>query len=338
MKRSFNQSVDPRHAWVLLIMILTLQTGCNFFSDPPYREDHTPGEEMPDGAGAETPAGLTVSMGNGQLTISWQLVTGATSYNLYRGSSGVTTATGTKITGVTSPYTDSSLTNGQAYYYYIITAENADGESAASVEEGETPQTPVSPLKTGQQQCWDMSGAEIVNCTGTAADSTPSTGQDGQVMAGINPGFSGPTAHATYTTNFTTTDNITGLVWKSCSEGIADGDWTCSGTASTLTWDTASTTTCEALNSANTGAGYAGRTNWRLPTIEELETLVNYNAQNPATFTVNFPATVADYYWSASTYVPFTIYAWPVNFSFGDGNLYYGDKTNSYYVRCVSSP
>ena len=51
------------------------------------------------------PTGLTGIGGANQVTISWSAVTSATSYNLYRSTtSGVTTATGTKIAGVTSPY------------------------------------------------------------------------------------------------------------------------------------------------------------------------------------------------------------------------------------------
>ena len=43
---------------------------------------------------------------------------------------GVTTANGTQITGATSPYTQAALVNGTTYYY-IVTAVNAAGESAA---------------------------------------------------------------------------------------------------------------------------------------------------------------------------------------------------------------
>ena len=84
---------------------------------------------------APTPAGpteVTATPGNGQVTIAWTAVSGATSYNIYWSTTpGVTTANGTKITGVASPYIHSGLINGTTYYY-VVTAVNNDGESTTS--------------------------------------------------------------------------------------------------------------------------------------------------------------------------------------------------------------
>lgn len=44
--------------------------------------------------------------------------------------------------------------------------------------------------------------------------------------------------------------------------------------------------------------------------------------------------TVANNYWSASTYVPNTTNAWRVNFN--NGNVNNNNKTNNNYVRCVA--
>ena len=80
------------------------------------------------------PAGVSATGGANQATVSWSAVAGATSYNLYRSTtSGVTTATGTKIAGATSPYVNTGLSAGTAYYY-IVTALNGTGESAASTQ------------------------------------------------------------------------------------------------------------------------------------------------------------------------------------------------------------
>ncbi|MBI3585179.1 MAG: hypothetical protein HY096_14680 [Nitrospinae bacterium] len=65
-------------------------------------------------------------------TISWNSVSGATSYNIYWSTtSGVTTSNGTKITNATSPYTHTGLTSGTTYYY-VVTAVNSSGESSVS--------------------------------------------------------------------------------------------------------------------------------------------------------------------------------------------------------------
>ena len=75
------------------------------------------------------PIGLTASSGNGQLTLTWNSVSGATAYNLYRSTATVVSkATGTQIANVTSPYVDTGLTNGTTYYYYVK-ATNAAGVS-----------------------------------------------------------------------------------------------------------------------------------------------------------------------------------------------------------------
>ncbi|MBI5750179.1 MAG: fibronectin type III domain-containing protein, partial [Nitrospinae bacterium] len=81
------------------------------------------------------------SAGNGQVSVSWTSVSGATSYNIYWSTtSGVTKTTGTKITGGTSPYTHSGLTNGTTYYY-VVTAVNGYGESGESSQVSGTPMT-----------------------------------------------------------------------------------------------------------------------------------------------------------------------------------------------------
>lgn len=79
------------------------------------------------------PTAVTASGGVKQVTLSWAAVPGATSYNVYwSATAGVTTATGTKVAGATSPYVQTGLADGTAYFF-IVTAANTIGESAASV-------------------------------------------------------------------------------------------------------------------------------------------------------------------------------------------------------------
>jgi fibronectin type 3 domain-containing protein len=89
---------------------------------------------VPSPTAPAAPAGVTAVGGANQATISWPAVSGAASYNVYWSTStGVTKANGTKAAGVTSPYVKSGLAAGTTYYF-IVTAVNTVGESAASAQ------------------------------------------------------------------------------------------------------------------------------------------------------------------------------------------------------------
>ena len=84
-------------------------------------------------AAPAAPGGVTATPGDTQVTHRLECGPRATSYNIYWSTSpGVTTANGTEITGAASPYIQTALVNGTTYYY-IVTAVNAVGESAAVV-------------------------------------------------------------------------------------------------------------------------------------------------------------------------------------------------------------
>ena len=68
---------------------------------------------------------------------------------------------------------------------------------------------------------------------------------------------------------------------------------------------------------------------FRLPTIQELLSLVDYTKHDPAS---NEDIT-SNYYWSSTTYAYDTDNAWFLYFY--NGRSYYDVKTYSYYVRCV---
>jgi hypothetical protein len=99
------------------------------------------GEEAPPPV-PDPPTNIQALAGDRQVTLSWDSSTGATSYNIYFSTSpGVTPETGTKIAGATSPHIHDSLPAGQPYFY-IVTAQNDSGESAASTEVSATPHPP----------------------------------------------------------------------------------------------------------------------------------------------------------------------------------------------------
>lgn len=76
-------------------------------------------------------------------------------------------------------------------------------------------------------------------------------------------------------------------------------------------------------------------TGWRLPSVGELETLVDETLPPPAIDPVAFPATPSDYdFWSQSQYGSYSTFGWGVSFSDGRAAVYARDA-QTLYVRCV---
>ncbi|MGB5196638.1 MAG: fibronectin type III domain-containing protein [Candidatus Deferrimicrobium sp.] len=113
------------------------------------------------------PSLTSATAGNAQVTLVWGAVTTATSYNVYHGTaSGVTKVSGIKAAGVTSPYAVTGLTNGTPYFF-IVTAQGAGGESAASNERSATPTAPAAAFSQA-----DLTGTWKINMLRTSSDNT----------------------------------------------------------------------------------------------------------------------------------------------------------------------
>ena len=133
------------------------------------------------------------------------------------------------------------------------------------------------------------------------------------------------------TADVTVIHDKTGLMWKRCSEGQTwdSSSNTCAGTATTMTWDNALKT----ANTANTAA-FAGFTDWRLPSIKELESILELCGSLPPINLTAFPGTpVVANYWSSSSYFPDVTRAWLV--IFGNGDNFGAPKTDSGFARLV---
>lgn len=99
----------------------------------------TPTANLPPAA----PTGLAATVQPTVVTLTWDDVPGASTYNVYWSTtSPVTTTSGAQIASVTSPYLHTGRTPGTTYYY-VVTAVNAFGESAASVQVSATPALPA---------------------------------------------------------------------------------------------------------------------------------------------------------------------------------------------------
>ncbi len=137
-------------------------------------------------------------------------------------------------------------------------------------------------------------------------------------------------------------DQTTGLQWMRCSQGQHWNGATCEGAASKVTWE-------EAMQQPR-GGSFAGYTDWRVPTKDELRTLVYCSSGRPETWSdtdapcegdfehptidqVAFPVTPDSWFWSSSPDAYISDHAWYVRFSSGSVNGY--DKSGTGYVRLV---
>lgn len=143
--------------------------------------------------------------------------------------------------------------------------------------------------------------------------------------------------------NGTVKDNKTGLTWMRCSIGQS---WqtACFGPPDYFSW--------EAAIQFATNFSYAGQHGWRVPSIEELDELVDckdgrrdaFNEKSmggicmgttirPVIDLQFFPQTIMDWYWSSTPYSYETPSAWAVNFGFGSRGANY--RTTKHVLRLV---
>ncbi|MEM7183011.1 MAG: Ig-like domain-containing protein [Spirochaetota bacterium] len=122
-----------------------------------------------------------------------------------------------------------------------------------------------------------------------------------------------------------------------CNGGVNGGtygEFTGNANASTATaW--------KACNDANS-IPFAGRTNWRVPTRDELRSIIDYSQSEPAIDQTYFPNTISAHggwdgestYWSSTS--SSSTAAWYQGLKVGSVGV--ASKLRDYYVRCVSGP
>jgi hypothetical protein len=72
---------------------------------------------------------------------------------------------------------------------------------------------------------------------------------------------------------------------------------------------------------------------WRLPSQNELQTLVDETRAHPSIDPTAFPSTPSDFFWTSSTVPSFPQYAWAISFDSGVTTLL--TETQTAWVRCV---
>ena len=155
-------------------------------------------------------------------------------------------------------------------------------------------------------------------------------------------------------TAYTGTASRTGTIWVTAyGDGIrtetvvtvtqtpiyvdnGNGTVTVTDTSSSLIWQQATAPNTYNWDQAIaycSGLSLAGYTDWRLPTLDELKTLVDSTQTPPKINHTFFPDTRWDVYWSSTTYADSANSAWGVYFFYGKDITC--NKSTSYYVRAV---
>jgi len=182
------------------------------------------------------------------------------------------------------------------YYGYMLSFIKSDNLYVWPVRSSSA--GTIQPLKTGQTKCYDSAGNEIA-CA--------ETGQDGEIQAGV----AWPSPRFTDNGDGTVMDNLTGLMWT--KDANAPGPTACEPGVY-KTWQAA----LDYIACLNTNS-YLGYTDWRLPNLNELESLVNAQEPNKAIWlnTQGFTDVQPYGYWVSTTIAYNTGYAWQINMRSG---------------------
>lgn len=175
-------------------------------------------------------------------------------------------------------------------------------------------------------QCFQAGSNVLVACSTNAANNLNAQ-QDGH-RASINPmsysklGFNGEVLAGSASSWCAVKDNVTGLLWQN-HQG-----------APTTHTNFGDNRTGDASKYAADNATLCGLVGWRLPTVDELQSIVDYGEISPRINTTWFLNTPGNWYWSSSPSGFSAGEAWGVDFNGGyvDPSLI---RTSNYSVRLV---
>jgi hypothetical protein len=176
-----------------------------------------------------------------------------------------------------------------------------------------------------------LSFSATVELRETGQTTIYATGDDASRMSGA----AWPSSRFADNNNGTVTDRLTGLIWlrnANCTEtvgGIAKGSGVLSWTNALVWSNNVSSGKCGLSDGSAVGQ-------WRLPTVNELQSLINAEQANSAAWLnasgfQNVQSVSS--YWSSTTYAAGTTYGWYVAMS-GE-SINYNLKTTPYYVWSV---
>lgn len=189
--------------------------------------------------------------------------------------------------------------------------------SPSTINAGESSTLTASCMPVASAYQWG--GATSCQSTSAVCTVTPESDSSFSV-AGSNSAGVGSGATVTVAVNHlgnqplqprvdgTVYDPNTGLVWMRCLMGQtwSANTSTCQGMPGALTFSQA--------QSKNGVTSFASQSDWRVPTIRELISIVDYSKSNPSIDSTAFPNQPPSYTWSSSAYTFAGSFKWAVSF------------------------
>lgn len=208
----------------------------------------------------------------------------------------------------------------------LIVLRTAVGQNVAIQCEVEGDGGGSSLLRTGVTKCYAGNGTEV-DCIGS--------GQDGESKSGVALAY-------TDNGNGTITDDKTGLVWEKLDDANLDGDAGIHDKDRTYSW----INTQEKVATFN-AFSFGGHSDWRVPNIRELQSLLNFGRAEPAIATIFDDdctpgckstdcscTSSSTSYWTSTPYHDVPSHSWAVYFL--DGQITAQNRTVAFHVRLVA--
>ena len=208
-------------------------------------------------------------------------------------------------------------------------AYNSAGDSASRslvISGGSVSDTVLPHTGITASQCYRAGSNTLVACTDDGAVSLSGTRKQDGMYTDINP--MSYSLVGDYSKEECVKDNVTGLIWEGKT---ASGER--AGSKTYTNYDVAYYGTQSQMDASTNTYGYVayvnsqrlcGFSDWRLPTVDELTTLVDLGRISPAINSEWFPNTQSSSYLSSSPVVGNSSFAWVVDFNYGYVGYGYG--------------
>jgi hypothetical protein len=303
-----------------------------------------------------TPIALNVKLeaigdfdGNGQADLLWRNITTGNSLMSYHNTNGTVASW-----PVVSSYINPSTTSAQGVGDFdadgaddILWRNLSTGNTVASLMDGHVPNWQGFGFSACPTRAVPHTGVNVAQCYRAGSDTLLSCGSDARALNAHQDGmrfFINPMTYSevfafntfvgpiNYTRTSCVRDDVTGLIWEG-----KEASGTRAGSNIYTHLGGGAATDASGYVAVVNASGLCGFTDWRLPTRQELLSLVDYgNASGAPINTTWFPNTALANYWSADGLSIDSAQAWYVSSAgSGGGTSVTRARSTAYAVRLV---